>query len=1252
MATKKEILEEVLTQSFDLQRYMKFIREFFNSLEMRRNCTEKMKSATQFVYTIDSYYHLARYTDSQKNQIAILAVKLKSGRSVERRRSVQRNFVSKIISESGCAAAIVAFYSEKDTRWRLSLVRLDQTWDAGKFKTTITPAKRFSYLVGENEPCRTAKERLLPIFEDEDFNPTLDKIEEAFSVDVVTDEFFKEYKNLYLGLKNHLEQNREFAKIAKENQFTSEQFAKKLMGQLVFLYFLQKKGWLGIEGLPRRLNTKYYQNAYYKKHHKRVKKIVERIYKEVKEDEYRLDTTLLMSENFSNEDAQILAQCFENPKWGTGKKMFIRYLFDYCKQQNKNFFNDFLQPLFYEALCTDRGGYQYYKRFNCKIPFLNGGLFDPIENYDWKTTSFGIPNELFSNRDEKGEYISDGILDIFERYNFTINEDEPLEREVAIDPEMLGKIFEDLLNDTDRKSKGAFYTPREIVHYMCQESLIQYLINETQIPLDDMKKFVLYGEIMKDEDMYNTNPNKKCLPNTVFEKLNAIETALKNIRMVDPAVGSGAFLLGMLSEIVKIRNNIIAYYANKISSIQTELRARLYEMNDPYNLKSETIKNCIHAVDIEPSAVDIAKLRLWLSLVIDDDLEPTFFEKKYANTPQRDPHPLPNLDYNIMCGNSLVEEFDGIKLFDDSILHDTADRSTQRLLFQNTTRDLLEELFKLQEKFFSENESEDKRKLKTEIDNYIDKIIRTKLEQDGNDANLKKYEKSIKTKVKTYFLWKLEFAKVFKEKDGFDVVIGNPPYLLEGKVPQSIFEHIPYYQGKMDIWYSFACVGIDFLKTSGILAFIATNKWFTNFGASIMRNKILMETVIKNIVDFGSYMIFKNANIQTMILILQKQAQDSYTFDYRKLEANPSTQNVQKLLAGEKEAGLQYLTPSVNSGKLLNKFILFEGDSIATLLHKIQDKQNFILTNKEVANGIHSHYDFVDGQGIFGLTESEKCFLSLTESEKKLLKPYYNSSEQLGRYWGDKNNKLWIIYTTSDFKNPRSLDNYPNIKKHLDAFRDVISSCNKPYGLHRSREERLFVGEKIVALRKSPLRPVFTYTNFDCYVSAAFYVIKTERINQKFLTALFNSKLIAFWLKYRGKMQGNNYQLDKEPLLQIPIYNPKEDQQQPIIFIVDYILFLKQMHNDSIVLTFYEYIIDACIYEFYFPEEIHAADKGVIGHLQDLPPINDTMSDEQKLAIINNEFVRLYDPYHPVRNKVETIQNVEVIRIMKGVPIK
>jgi adenine-specific DNA-methyltransferase len=364
-----------------------------------------------------------------------------------------------------------------------------------------------------------------------------------------------------------------------------------------------------------------------------------------------------------------------------------------------------------------------------------------------------------------------------------------------------------------------------------------------------------------------------------------------------------------------------------------------------------------------------------------------------------------------------------------------------------------------------------------------------------------------------------------------------------------------------------------------LLGFIVPNNWVTNAGASILRNKVLTDSTIKNIVDFGTYMVFDSASIQTMILILEKQKQESYSFDFRKLEMqNPTIQHVKKLIEKESEQGLKYLEPQVYPNELKDKFLVFSDNENERLLNKIQAKQNFVLdARNEITNGIHSHYDFVSkqiaensngrfekGQGIFGLTHQEKKSLSMNKEEKELIKPYYNTSEQLGKYYGNDKNKLWLIYTTSDFKNSDKIKNYPNIKNHIDQFKKIITSDNKPYGLHRSRDEKFFVGEKIISLRKCSISPTFTFTDFDCYVSAAFYVIKTDRINQKYLTAVLNSKLVTFWLKHKGKMQGDNYQVDKEPILYIPIFDtPNDAAKTQIIKHVDKMLELKKKEADE-----------------------------------------------------------------------------------------
>jgi len=196
------------------------------------------------------------------------------------------------------------------------------------------------------------------------------------------------------------------------------------------------------------------------------------------------------------------------------------------------------------------------------------------------------------------------------------------------------------------------------------------------------------------------------------------------------------------------------------------------------------------------------------------------------------------------------------------------------------------------------------------------------------------------------------------------------------------------------------------------------------------------------------------------------------------------------------------------------------------------------------------------GEGIFNLSNQEYNNLNLSFQEKELVKPFFTTTE-LGRFYGTSKNKLWVIYTNSSFKKAKNIAPFPNLKVHLDRFKEVITSDNKPYGLHRAREERFFNGNKIISVRKCT-RPTFTFTDFDCYVSQTYFSIKTEQINMKYLTDLLNSNLIVFWLKYKGKMQGDLYQVDKGPLLNIPVIKPSEETQTEVLEIVSAIISNKQ----------------------------------------------------------------------------------------------
>lgn len=449
---------------------------------------------------------------------------------------------------------------------------------------------------------------------------------------------------------------------------------------------------------------------------------------------------------------------------------------------------------------------------------------------------------------------------------------------------------------------------------------------------------------------------------------------------------------------------------------------------------------------------------------------------------------------------------------------------------------------------------------------------------------------------------------------------------------------------------------LDHLKEkTGIISFIATNNWVTNAGASKFRNRIAQDAEIKKIIDFTNYKIFESAEIQTMIMFFQNDNREpEYTFDYRKVtDTQVTIDDVIDILEKKESQKFQYLEPIFNREYFKDKTFVFSNDNDSDILNTILQKGTFFIDGKkELMSGIDVLQDAVNknsqitlgdnfkvGDGIFVLSNKEKENLNLSEKELELIKPYYTTKE-LTKIYGERKNKYWIIYTNSSFKDPKRIEAYPKIKEHLDKFRDVITSENGTYGLNRPRVEYFFQGEKIMSVRKCAI-PAFTYTDFDCYVSRAFFSIKSNRINNKYLAAILNSKLVAFWLKHKGKMQGFQYQVDKDPIINIPV--ALTEDTTPFQSLIDYIIFLKAninqktneyVSNEHIIQSF-EDVINACVYELYFAE--HMKEKGidVLRYAKELiKPISNLEKVKEKTEIINSVYSKLKEPSNEIRNRM------------------
>jgi adenine-specific DNA-methyltransferase len=1137
---KLKILQETFENSFDIDKFRTFTREFFNGPEMFPH-KKRVGIWKEYADHIASYVEIAKYTDREGNNLIVLAVEIKKEKSVERARSLQRNFISKLLEMNNYEAAIVAFYSPNEDNWRLSFVRLDYTFNEKGLTLDLTPAKRYSYLVGKGEPNHTAQSQLLPIFEDDKHNPTLDEIEKAFSVEKVTKDFFEQYKEKYIQLKEYLEQDQAFVKEAEKlglqvQQF-SEQFAKKLMGQLAFLYFLQKKGWLGVRIMPEdRTLTEAEFIEIYQRQDETHRAVLEKVFIKTSDGRRKLSSREMF--NISDKEAELLSDCFIGTKydmpWGSGNKQFIRTIFNFCVENtNKNFFVHFLQPLFYEALNKKRKNH-YFKKFNCKIPFLNGGLFEPLEGYNWQEVDFNIPNEIFSNVKHKNRE-ADGILDIFDRYNFTINEDEPLEKEVAVDPEMLGKIFENLLDVKDRKSKGAFYTPREIVHYMCQESLTNYLVNEVGVPYEDMKEFILYGELIRDADKRRDVGYGKdfTIKQTIFDNIVKIDQALKNIKIADPAVGSGAFPLGMLSEIVRIRNNITEYlvWKDKEGSLGRRYGEEIIrKKRSPYRLKWETIKNSIFAVDIDPSAVDIAKLRLWLSVIVDQEIN--------DETPE--PHPLPNLDCNIMVGNSLIDEYEGIKLFDEKILEKKKNKvkedsenynlSVQLSWLIDNTDEMLNDMFQLQDRYFDEEDEQRKKEIKNKIDRIRDDLIEYKLQLDGNEEGLKKYKELQKNKQRPYFLWHLEFAKVFQEKGGFDIVIGNPPYLGFHHVPNKDYFRKKYNSasGKYDYYVLFIENGLNLLKHKGILSYICPSYFYKrNYGKNI-RKILLSQTRIKFICDFKDYQIFDSALTYTCIFAVEK-----------------NTDNDENYIRVIQQDLLKDKAYFINQNSLTEPSWTLEKDDELDIINKIKEKCNYTLEQltKSISQGI-----VTGNNNVFIIDES---FIKDHNINHNFLVKVYKGRDIRNGKLQEVNTYLFYPYKTDvDGKNilidEDEIKNLnPNLYRYLLSkkeellSREYFKKSNKRwYELWNPRNRQHFENRKFVFSEVNN-RNDFVLVDTCFYSdSACGMEIKDEfKSFENYLNLYLNSSIITYLYKKISVPKANGYLIYKNAFLKkLPVF--------------------------------------------------------------------------------------------------------------------
>ena len=954
MATyNKETFKRLFQSKFNLSKWQMLLQDYFHADKVRVSPEVLDEDAED-----RKGYFLGSMTTQDNYELGFFYYEMEDG-SVLRRKVGLRNLIRPYLGY-GFDAALAVF--NDGTNWRLSLIC--------DLKEDATSTKRFTYVFGDEKAFYKT-----PILRFESLRTKANEfleIKKAFSVEALSDDFFDEYRKQYAEFVKFLtgkeyvkkgnkwveqktgEPDVQYFTSFKEDDKLVRDYIKKMMGRIVFLYFLQSKGWLAG-------NLHYMHDLFY----------------------------------------------------------------DASDEVKENFLDKVLEPMFFGLLNTkpeDRSsapmvngvGVKYIPNAD-EIPYLNGGLFQQ-EKIDEVDSVF--PAGMFQS-----------LFDFFDSYNFTIDENDPNDAEVGVDPEMLGKIFENLLEDN--KDKGAFYTPKEIVRYMCQESLTAYL--QTGIEDAEVKEHI--ANFVKTNDVEE-------LGGASSELAMSIDRKLIDVKICDPAIGSGAFPMGLLRELYACRKSI-----------------EIFEEDNAADIKRHIIQNNIYGVDIEKGAVDIARLRFWLALIIDE----------------KEPMPLPNLDFKIMQGNSLLESYKGVDLDVTSKKLKTGKdtkktRGVLSLGFEET--DVQKTIQDLVKSYFSITDHTLRAQRRQQIDKYVKDYIKVCAE--GNHE-VQDAVDELEIPNDQFFLWHTYFADVF-EQGGFDIVIGNPPYGVSikddyRKAVVASWGNVPDYE----TYYYFIVLAAPLLKEKGIMSYIIPNTFLFNTFAKHFREMLVEKWNVLEILDCTKFPIFESAVVRNAINLFQKDSEGSKQVGYRNtanvtsfsdlLEREREFMTVESLLAMNQNWGLAFYL-GANDIKVINQI----SSSIDSICNHYDVSQGYIPYRKS---------DLIK---IYGKEEGERI---VKERLWHSLQPLDNTYIQ--EIYGRDITK-YSYHSTGE---------YVKYGKHLACYVD----------LKFFNSSRLLVREitnpQIIACLLDEL-----FVNDPQLISV---IVRDERYSLEFLWGILNSKLATYY---------------------------------------------------------------------------------------------------------------------------------------------
>lgn len=1129
MTSKK--LQNKLSARFDFDEWKGILTEMFPKVEFFTSVNqvshELIKDGGQAgLIRLDDDRSLAVYTFEVNDNVLI-----------NRNRKGLREIAANPIDQSIIHGALAFYYSKNVSDYRLTFIAKQTSFNEdGELIKTETAPKRYTFLLGENEPCRTAAERLFELISKKKTSSIkLADVIDAFSVERLNKEFFSGYKNQYNKFLQQLSDN-------KQNR----DYVKKLLGRLVFLHFLQKKGWMGVPA--------------------------------------------------SRSD------------WEGGDKNYLSHLIERY-EGNDRLLSDVLEYLFFNTLNEKREGDIADARLgeNIKIPYLNGGLFekDSIDKLD-----IDFP---YSNFKE--------LMDFFAMYNFTIDENDPDDSEVGIDPEMLGHIFENLLEDN--KDKGAFYTPKEIVQYMCRQSVIQYL--KTYEPDEQ------YAEPI--EQLIN---NGIVLPVLQTKSVaSRFMQLLKDVKVCDPAIGSGAFPMGIL---------YVLYHA--IHHLQSH--AEPHGNFDSTQTKRDIIQNNIFGVDIEQGAVDIARLRFWLALVVDAE----------------EPQPLPNLDYKIVCGNSILHrfpletsiekvfiEYNKNRLVTDQM---SLDKYKEKVYeFTNTSdhkkkdefRTTIEKIKNAFRTQLSDWEKTKRRKLREQIRDLEMPLMfgkRTKEEEE----NLKRLNKTLSQAEKEKndiennkiyedsFEWRFEFPALLDKEGkftGFDIIIGNPPYGAKlSSIEKNIFKE--YYSDvhmrTPETYCYFISLAFRLVNSDGIVSYIVPNNMFFQNENEKTRSLLLFNHQLIRAINLGDN-TFENADVPTCIFIARSKGSENYELEYS---------DYRKYNIRDIEWNKDYESISTALIKTVPAYVLGLSNVNIRIINEI--KRHSVLIDsiaEEMASGIST-----GGDKIFKI---DKNIIIDFDIEENILRKVLVGSD-IEKYSITYQNS-YLIYTTRE----TSISNFPKTEIYLEQYKDKLMQRSESkkgilpwYSLGRNRYPLLFEEPKIIMRQTSDnIRCVFDENGYYVLNSILVLKLNNQNYNYKYLATVLNSTCIDFLYKNLTQEEGRTF-AEVKPANVRKLYIPKAtiEEQRLLSILYDYLVFLKNPKQsepfislNSMFIDLFEKIIDGCVYELFFREHMKERDIDIMSYLyQKIIPINE-LSDEDKNNTIISVHSSIFMTDNPVRTRLK-----------------